>query len=374
LRAATVRAAGHLETLDVSGRSALSHGALLAVVTANSASLRELHMGSGRLRSGWPVAEVEALLRAAPGLRACHAAVRTDEVAVARSMLRAEPPFAALRLELLTVGGGDTNADGDIVINADAVLALAADLTVCPFIRQLVLWDAALHAPVALDALVDAALACRLHTLRLIGHGLRATSAPALARLLGGGALAELEVLGAHDLFLDAPAAEVLANALRACSTLTALRLGDMNLWQTPGTAAAVLGALTGHSSLRTLDLSYHLVYGADSATAGAAFGALVGANAPALTELDLSSSHLRDAELRPLFDALPANTHLRTLECGDNNGTDAFVCDVLLPAVRANGSLLQLSCTSQRATASAAAKQALAEAEALVAQRTAGR
>jgi hypothetical protein len=358
----------------VSGCTALSQQVLLAVVTANSASLRELHMRCNGVHvGGWPADEVEALLRAAPGLRACHAAVDTNDVAVARAMLRAEPPFAGLRLESLTVGSNENEYE-DIAFNADAVLALAADLAVCPFIRQLVLWDAALHVPVAMDALADAALARRLHTLQLIGHGLSAASAPALARLLGGGALAELEVLGAHDLFLDAPAAEVLANALRACSTLTTLKLGDVDLWHTPGAATAVLRALTGHASLRTLDLSDSWADGADSATTGAALGALVGANAPALTELDVSCSDLGDTVLRPLFDALPANTHLAKLKCGGNDGTEVFACDVLLPAVRANGSLLQLSCTSQRATASAAAKQALAEAEALVAQRTAGR
>jgi hypothetical protein len=183
-----------------------------------------------------------------------------------------------------------------------------------------------------------------------------------LARLLGGGALAVLEIVDCGDPFVDAAAAVVLANALRACSTLTALALTCVDFWRDPAAATAQLGALTGHASLRTLDLSYNDAYNnADPAAAGAALGTLVAVNAPALTELDVSWCYLGDAGLRPLFDALPANTHLAKLECGGNGVTDAFVYDVLLPAVRANGSLLQLESAST-------------EAEALVAQRAAGR
>jgi hypothetical protein len=150
-------------------------------------------------------------------------------------------------------------------------------------------------------------------------------------------------------------------------------------MWRDPGAATALLGALTGHASLRTLDLSSNTINAenpAEAAAAGAALGALVGANAPALTELDVSACFLGDAGLRPLFDALPANTHLTKLSCIYNSLSDAFTCDVLLPAVRANGSLRLLSCVAavQLGNASADATQALAEAEALVAQRAAGR
>jgi hypothetical protein len=174
LHAAAARAAGHLETLDVSDCRHVSHGALLAAVTANSGTLRELR-GSGSGFGDWPIEAAEALLRAAPGLRGCHAAVDASDVQVARAMLRADPPFAALRLESLsvkheTVGGVDVageDGDGDYIIDADAVLELAADVAACPFLRELEVCRAALYVPAALDALVDAALACPLHTLQL---------------------------------------------------------------------------------------------------------------------------------------------------------------------------------------------------------------
>jgi hypothetical protein len=371
LRAAAARAAGQLETLDISGCGSVSDADTLAVVTANSASLRELHLRTSR---GYYAAKhVEALLRAAPGVRACAASVFTPDLELARALLRAEPPFAALRLESLCVG----DIDGEESIEADEVLALTADLAACSFLGALELCSAALDEPAALDALVDAALACRVRALRLEYCDLPDAAAPALARLLGGGALAELDIAGHpwdNDSFLEAPVA-VLAHALRACSTLTTLKLQNVSFWDDPGAATALLGALTGHASLRTLNLSNNRTNAANPAAAGAALGALVAANAAALTDLDVSWCDLGDAGLRPLFDALPANTHLRTLDCAFNGATDAFACDVLLPAVRANGSLQQLKCRPLHLQGvSAAAEDALAEAKALVAQRAAGR
>jgi hypothetical protein len=367
LRAAAARADGQLETLDVSGCAPLPHDALLEVVRADSASLRELYLRSDETRPFRPAAQVEALLRAAPGLRACPASVYTSEVVVARAMLRADPPFAALRLESLRLG------DAERIIRADAVLGLAADLSPCTFMRELSLISGDLDTPAALDALLDAALACRLHTLRLVKCRLSRESAPALARLLSDGALTELAVNGLLSPIIDTLGA---AAVLGACSTLTALALRDVGLGhhRRIGVAAAVLTALTGHASLRALDLSRNRINAADWAATGAALGALVAANAPALTQLDISDCDLRDEGLRPLFVALPHNTHLTKLQCGGNVCTNAFICDALLPAVRANGSLRQLSCQLQMRSASAAAERRLAKAEALVAQRAAGR
>lgn len=47
------------------------------------------------------------------------------------------------------------------------------------------------------------------------------------------------------------------------------------------------------------------------------------------------------------LFDALPRNTHLETLDCNYNQARidEPFATGVLLPAVRANKSLRALSC-----------------------------
>ncbi len=180
-------------------------------------------------------------------------------------------------------------------------------------------------------------------------------------RLVGGGALAELDIHGEWDL-LDVPTtALALGDALRASSTITVVSMQSVNLWREPAAATALLGALTGHPSLRSLDICENSVDPANQNEAGAALGALVAANAPALTHLDVYDCQLGDAGLRLLFDALPANTHLRTLVCLRNELSDAFVRDTLLLAVRANSSLRQLDLDAGHASR---------EAEALVRRR----
>ena len=77
--------------------------------------------------------------------------------------------------------------------------------------------------------------------------------------------------------------------------------------------------------------------------TAGAALAALLCANAPALQHLNCSDCALTDVGLAPLFAALPHATHLRELNCSTNGVSASFARDVLLPAVRANSSLLYL-------------------------------
>jgi hypothetical protein len=98
-------------------------------------------------------------------------------------------------------------------------------------------------------------------------------SAPALlARLMGGNAVADLFVMGDAHTTLDAPAATLLAGALRANTTLTSLQLTGVNFWGDVAAAATLLGALTAHPSLRTLRLSYDVPCEAHRAPAKGAF------------------------------------------------------------------------------------------------------
>jgi hypothetical protein len=181
------------------------------------------------------------------------------------------------------------------------------------------------------------------------GSGLAPAAAPALARLLGGSAVTDLAIRGGEVALLDAPAAALLAGALRANSTLTALRLQSVRLWDDVAAATTLLGALTAHPSLRTLSLFHNyaaLRTEAERAAAGAALGALLAANAPALTELDINVCVPGDAGMAPLLQALPRNTRLLMLKCAGNLMTDAFATNTLLPAVRANTSLRRLAAT----------------------------
>jgi hypothetical protein len=231
----------------------------------------------------------------------------------------------------------DDAAQAALLPQVCSALSAHASLT------SLRLYHVSLAAPAALDAVVDAALANHMRVLDLQVCDVCPASAPALARLLRGEALRELHIGGSGVQLLDGPAAALLTAALRTNNTLTTLSLLFLRLWHDTAAAVTLLGALTAHPSLRTLNCcNNHVRPNADAA--GAALGALVAANAPALTELDICGCHLNDVGMAPVMAALVANTHLRALTCGDNNITEAFARDMLLPAVRANTSLRCLS------------------------------
>jgi hypothetical protein len=336
LHAAAARAGGELLTLDFRSCRGVTLDALLAVVTANGAlrELRTRRLIPSAYQDSEPLEtdELEGLMEALPRLAVCEVDVVCHDLMLARRLLRNEPPFAPLRLHTF-----ELDVEGVDIDEAD-VLALAADMASHAHLRWLDLSHVPLDTAAALDALVDAALMRRLTCVTLQLCDLSPESAPALVRLVGGGALAELN-LYSGDTLLDVPAALALGDALRASSTLTAVSLGGTHMWRDPAAATALLGALTGHLSLRSLNISTNDVH----AQTGAALGALVAANAPALHELKVSFCNLGDAGLRPLFDALPANTHLRTLSCSGKKLSDAFARDTLLPAVRANSGLRKL-------------------------------
>jgi hypothetical protein len=279
---------------------------------------------------------MEALCVAAPLLRTFTTDLWVGDHESGRSVLRNEAPFEPLRLRLLDAFLEDEDEA--------AVVAFSADVAAHASLTQLSLFKAPLNTAAALDAVVDATLARRLQRFHLFGCRLSPASAPALAHLLSSDALT---TLGCRDAdMLDAPAARVLATALRANSTLTSLTLDNIGAWRDPAAGAELLGALHGHASLRVLCLRDNVVETAGQAAAGAALGALIAANAPALTELNVSECELGDDGMRPLFEALPRNTHLRVLYCLYNAISEAFARDVLLPALRANTSLRKLVTT----------------------------
>jgi hypothetical protein len=140
-------------------------------------------------------------------------------------------------------------------------------------------------------------------------------SAPALARLLGGGTLTRLVLCMCRGLLDDPASAALLAAALQASTTLTSLRLDGMDMWSAHAPGAVLLDALVGHPRLQKLTCVNDQAENPETAAAaGAALGALVAADAPVLTELSISHCRLGDAALGPLVDALPRNKHLRSL------------------------------------------------------------
>jgi hypothetical protein len=351
LRAATARAAGQLQALRLTcvhpAVDDRMHAALCAVAAANSATLQELRVRTNekRLSDGLGVANLEALLRAAPQLQVLDADAFCFGVDEAHRLLRSEPPFEPLRVSRLGVDGLQT---------ADAVVALAADVAAHIWLTGLRLQHANLRTPAALDAVVDAVLARRLSAVELRWCLLSPTSVPALVRLLGSNAVEQL-LIDNHFLIdnqfeqlLDEPAATLLlSDALRANTSLISLNLIRSGLWDSPAAAAMLLTALTGHPRLHTINLSGNFVQDflhGDASAAYAALGALAAANAPALQQLDVSGSWLGDEGMGPLVEALFHNTHLRVLNCADNGMSHAFARDHLLPALRANTGLRTLT------------------------------
>jgi hypothetical protein len=336
LRCAAARAGGGLQWLHIE-MNYFTQEALLAVATANAGALLELHASDFEDDLGFTLREAQQLIAAAPQLRVFATVLVCEDVELqaARAALRNEAPFAALRVRHLYVDfpEGDEDAAG--------VVAFAADVAAHESLTGLFLEEAPLHVPAALDAVVDAALARRLHIVSLRNSHLTPASMPALVRLLSSDALTTLKC-SRMDL-LDAPAASMLAAALRANSRLTSLTLNYAGVFDDTAAGAELLGALTGHISLQVLHLRHNDVAAENRAAAGAALGALVAANAPALTYLNIPCCALGDIGLRPLFEALPQNTHLRTLYCYGNGMSKASARVVLLPAVRANTSLTTL-------------------------------
>jgi hypothetical protein len=342
LRGAAAKARSGLTALDVSGCEPLTHATLLDVVTANAGALTELRAYRGKAHT--PAKRIKSLLAAAPLLRVCHADAEAA-AEVACRMLRNEPPFGPLRVRELCVSAPWLGGEAD-------VHALAADMTASASpLSQLLMTAAPLSGQGVLDAVVDVALARRLHFLALGFSPLSAACVPTLARLPGGSALRTLFIhsTGAEPLLLSGEegSASLLAAALRANSTLTALSFIRANVWLDAAAAGTLLQALTAHPSVQKLLLFDNVVRAADRARVGASLGALVAANASALQLLDVSDCALGDEGLGPLVDALAANTHLRVLVIGDDTMSDAFALERLQPALLANTSLCRLTLSS---------------------------
>ena len=276
---------------------------------------------------------VTALLAASPQLRELYTAVdcTLDE---AVGLLECRPPFAPLRMHALTLRGGALHG------LHPAFAPALADARLHPDLAHLSVDFERVQAPGEMDALADAVVARRgrLRTLSLVLAVLSPADVPALARMLRHGALADLEISNVHNEVLVGGAGMLaLSDALRANDTLKTLALIQMSL--PAALMTAVLGALQGHSRLQTLDLS-GTRFDEDAAAVGAALGALLAADAPALTALHVPYSGLGEAGLGPLCDALPRNRHLHTLCIRGNRVFAGFCRRRLLPAVRANTSL----------------------------------
>jgi hypothetical protein len=361
LRGAAAKARGALVSLDVTDRAdQVGIHALLAVLSANAATLRELRVADpqGLLST----AEIEQLITAAPHLTLLEADFGSDLPTVLHDMQHADAArLAPVRLRRMFLIEDSEEEDGFAANRDPNVMALGAALAHrvphwTP--RELVLREIWLGAPGVMDALADGAIACSLPAFTALGCSPH-VAAPALARLLRSPALRELSmhentVAGEEQMHYTEEAAVLLAHALRSdTSALTRLDVHCHDLWDEPAAGDALLAAQAAHPSLRTLCLGCSYFQSAHhEALAGRAFAALLAANAPALHTLRLRPCALGDAGWAPLFASLPRNAHLRLLECDTTGVSNAFAEDVVLPAVHANTSLRELAFYARRRAA----------------------
>jgi hypothetical protein len=257
-------------------------------------------------------------------------------------MLRNEAPFGPLRVRFLNVvNEPQAEEDDEELVDDVDLLALADAMRQHASMEGVWLQHTPLDTPAVLDAFIDAALMRRFQNLELDHCSLSPASVPALVRLLGSTTLTHLAIINYDRQLLDAPAAAaLLAGALRANTALRWLQLDAVRLWNDADAGAAVMAALTPHPSLQQLFLTGNHVDVDDAAAVGAALGALIAANAPALRVLNASWCSLGNVGLAPLIRALPHNTHLREFGCQGNDMSEKFARDIFLPAIRANTSL----------------------------------
>jgi hypothetical protein len=380
LLAAAARAQGRLEVLTVNWQlSNEAFAALHDVAAANAASLRELRrpcfFAEYYINMSLGLAELQALLAAAPALEILETAVSCDCVAACR-LLRNEHPFGPLRIRSISVVRGVSDAD---------FRAMVAELTTQRFLTGLQVSVDVDEAPLSTDQLglvFDAALTAPFKRLQFTDCGLTPAAAPALARLLSSAALTSLNVgiTDFYETFLDAPGYALFGDALRVNCTLLSLCLKGIIWLDVAAEDPALFGALAGHVSLRIVDLddcylgvaedAYEHLAGADLEAAlgivGSAIGLLVVADAPALEVLRVSFHESVTDVFGPLADALPLNTHLLRLYLWSGNLGAAFTQQRLLPALRANTSLREFFVEALDAT--------IAEAVQFVASREAAR
>lgn len=158
LLAASVRAHGRLELLDVSDARHMMPDTLIIVATANAAALRELR-GVGyttfdweRVRNEVDVSVLRRLVTAAPALRVLDVAAVCSTTEEARMLLRCEPPFGAVRTRELKFRSEFVNEED--LSDMWPVLADAPALTSFKL-------SARLRSREALDSFADAAVAGR---------------------------------------------------------------------------------------------------------------------------------------------------------------------------------------------------------------------
>jgi hypothetical protein len=220
VRGAVARAAGQLREFSLNWVPVVNVRELLvALVVSDGAALQLVSSNA------WmTVADIAALLAAAPGLRVLNAERVKSSCTELLPVMRNDPPYGPLRVSKLEVTFGQVDTAAD-------VLALAAAVPAHGSLKALNL--VTVNSSRGLNALVDAAAERRVSRFKMLGCVSDAETLPALARLMQRSSLTKLEI---HCDFFpnEQDVVPVLCAPLRSCHELT-----HLNLWLRPVHGAA---------------------------------------------------------------------------------------------------------------------------------------
>lgn len=297
----------------------LSHNEVVALVEANAATLREVHL----VDDPEVVEHVKAVLAAAPQLPLLYADVCCSS-SEAGAVLRNEPPYGPLRARYLYINC--RNTPPAVLLEVAAAVAAHSQL------QGLLFEEVSADDPAIVDALFDAARERRVPHLQVETHRFFPANNRALARLLQCDTLTSLSLRIGWEYGIDEYEFELLVATLRGAIHLETLAL-DMCLWNHAN--FGVMIAALQELRLQELNLGGNSVQ--DQAVAGRALGALLAADWPRLHTLAVEYSDLEDEAMAYLLAGLLANTHLRTLTYFEGNEiSDDFDRDILTPALDA--------------------------------------
>jgi hypothetical protein len=292
------------------------------------------------------VADVDALLAAAPRLELLACSVRGSPEQML-SLLKRTPPYAALCVidALVDAREVEVDSDDEEEVEVDA-WAIAEAVASHEGLLTLTITDLPLTTA-QLEAFVTAGVARQLTRLRFIFCGLTPAHLPQLTLALTVLPLVTFSVTNADTGLpvVRGLAVPAFCTALRA-SRLTYLELAGMALWShSLADGLAVLDALTGHPTVMTAVLSVNAFSDviASAVAVGDALGRMVAAQPAHLTALDLSHCWLTDEAATPLFEAVAGSNKLHELDCTFNEIIRECARDVILPAVEQNNSLWAL-------------------------------
>ena len=386
LAAAVARSGGRVRELRVSmsgwraGHGPMPYDVILEAVRENGATLTELSVGSVNHSLGFPFSSgyltkkcIIDLHLAAPHLHSFECLLLSGFEDVAEVLSTTDELGQQLiqlhGLHVQTLDFEPESAEHTQMMLEEITTTLMRDHH---SLKEL-LWGSSTSLNVrspdeptrGLDCVVDAAIACKVSRFHLDVRDMTPAHLFALKRLLIEGSLTHIKLEGVGMLFCGVGALSQFCSALRG-SKIEELHLrgedihenNDLwsGLWELEG-LGQVFASLKGHRTLRVLNLDGNLRPLSLEARVAACemLGSLVDENGT-LCELFLSRCGFGET-VRPLFDAVARSRTLRKLDLAYdyypyNNWegpqqmviSPSFARNIILPAVRANASLRELT------------------------------